>query len=118
MAEFKDTSRPYGAMLMVGKVLAFTVVKYSYTVQGPLPLQPHRQHRLRQRVWEEVVMVRVAVFDPTPRREGNLYTCAKERTYRPHPVWVTAKDLTTFLYVANDRAGDDTLNNLVTVARN
>jgi hypothetical protein len=116
VAEFKDKDRPYGHMLMVGEVIAFTVVKYTHSLPGLNGWQRHR--RDRQRAQGEVVMVRVAVFDPTPTRVGNLYTCATNRTYRPHPLWVPAKYLTAFLHVAPDRAGDDRLNNLVTIARN
>ena len=75
---------------------------------------PHRP----QRFAGELVMVRVNVFDPQPLKEGNLYTCTKERSYRKHPVWVPAKHLTSFLHVAPDRAGDDSMENLVTIGRN
>lgn len=102
---------------MVGEVIAFSVVKYTHA-------QGNAHHRVRgkialvQRVFGELVMVRVKVFQPSPKVEGNLYTQPKQRTYRASQVWVPAKHLTSFLHVAQDRAGDGTQENLITIARN
>lgn len=117
VAEFKDRERLGGKMLMVGEVIAFSVVHYTHAPGHALPRVRGRISQ-NQRIVGELVMVRMRVFHPSPRVEGNIYTMPTKRTYRASPVWVPAKHLTSFLHVAPDRAGDVTRENLITVARN
>ena len=110
-AEFADNDPSTSRMLMVGDVETFAVVHYRHTNRpwgrGSTMVEHDR----------EVVMVRVKVFEPQPRREGNLYIGAKRRNYRPKPVWVPAKHITAFLFEAPDRAGDVLMSNFVTVQK-
>ena len=108
-AEFADNDPSTSRMLMVGDVVKFAVVHYRHT---------KRPRGRGSTLFEnEVVMVRVKVFEPQPRREGNLYIGPKRRAYRPKPVWVPAKHITAFLCEAPDRAGDVTVSNFVTVQK-
>jgi len=106
--EFVDEDPEAPAMLMVGDVVGFAVLKYKH-VKG--------RRGSRKYARGEVVMVRVKVFDSVPVRSGNLYTCPKKRKYKQAPVWVSAKHLTAFLHEVPDRAGDQRESNLVTIAR-
>ena len=115
VAEFEDKQRMRGRMLMIGKVVSFAVVKYTHSMQAQRT--EHNPSPGRMRVEGEVVLVRVMIIDPPPQRVGNLYMCPKHRAHR-RPQWVPANHLTSFLHVAPDCAGDTTMENLVTVARN
>ena len=110
-AEFQDDQLTHGRMLMVGKVIAFAVVKYTHKLRG-------RAYKRTQRVEGEVVMVFLDVVDPAPQRVGNMYTCAKDPSYRARRVWVAVKQLTSFLHVALARDGDLTMANLVVMSSN
>ena len=96
-------------MLMVGDIMSFAVVDYKHV--------KHPRGRTSPRFKSKVVMVRVNVFEPRPRREGNLYISAKRRSYRSRPLWVPAKHLSSFLCEAPDRDGDPTVSNFVTMER-
>ena len=106
-AEFADNDPTTGPLLMVGDVLEFAIVKYKHVqqprVRGSRPL------------WNEVLMASINVFDPRPRREGNLYICPTLRSYRRHPQWVPLKHLTAFLCEAPDTAGNPAVSNFVTI---
>ena len=96
-------------MLMVGDIESFAVVEYKHFKRP--------RSGASSRFTSKVVMVRVKVFEPRPRREGNLYINPKQRTYRSRPMWVPAKHLTAFLCEAPDRAGDPSVSNFVTMER-
>ena len=97
-AEFADKDPSTRPLLMVGDVLEFAIVKYKH-VQQP------RERGSRQ-LWNEVVMVSLDVFEPRPRREGNLYISPTLRSYRRKPQWVPINYLTAFLCEAPDRDGN------------
>jgi hypothetical protein len=97
-------------MLMVGDVVDFAVVNYSY-IPGMRP----RCKKIRREA--NVVMVRVQVFDPPPQMDEGVYSCPKKRIYRSRPVWAPAKHLTAFLHEVPDKDNDPSRMNLVTVMR-
>ena len=115
VAEYRDESSQDGRRLLIGVVRTFCVVKYRYT-----SLHPARRPRCGRFFTGEEVMVKLAILDPPPTREDDIYVC-KERSlwsYRPGNNWLPVEHLTSFLKVVPDRAGDIRKENLVTIAHN
>ena len=73
VAEYRDESSQDGRRLLIGVVRTFCVVKYGYT-----SLHRARGPRCGMFTGEEV-MVKLAILDPPPTRDDDIYVC-KERS--------------------------------------